>query len=137
MVHYTMIKRKKFFFISSLRSLHHDQERKKFFFISSLRSLHHDQEKKSFFFTKSLRLLRHDQEKLFFFISAQHSVRHGQKKKTLIFIAPLPWYVTIIKKYPFLISLWRSPYKYLLTSHYVTNEKVSKLYPPQKNMCNL
>ena len=31
----------------------------------------------------------------------------------------------------------RSLCKYLLTSHYVTNEKISKRYPPQKNMCNL
>ena len=46
-------------------------------------------------------------------------------------------YATIIKKYPFITSLQRSLCKYLLTSHYITNEKVSKRYPPQKNTCNL
>ena len=46
-------------------------------------------------------------------------------------------YATIIKKYPFLISLRYSLCKYLLTSHYVNNQKVSKRYRHQKNMCNL
>ena len=41
------------------------------------------------------------------------------------------------KKYPFQILLRHTLCRYLLTSHYVTDEKVSKQYPPQKMMYNL
>ena len=72
-----------------------------------------------------------------FCISALNSLRHRQKKKKEIFIAPLPWLFCNQKKYPFLTSLRHSLCSYLLTSHYVTNKKVSKRCPPQKNTCNL
>ena len=41
------------------------------------------------------------------------------------------------KKYTFYILLRRTLCRYLLTSHYVTDEKVSKRYPPLKIMYNL
>ena len=116
-VHYTMIKREKDFFILLLRSLHYDQHRKSFFFhwITTFTMP---------WSTKNV-------------FSFQHYICYVMltRKRNRFSLHHYLDYATIIKKYLFLISLRRSLCKYLLTSHYVTNEKVSKWYPPQKNMC--
>ena len=115
-----MIKIEKSCFFSFNHYVHYAMmKRKKAFFIQSLHSLRHDQ-----------------QENLFSF---QHYIRYAMitRKRNRFLLHRCLDYTTTIKKYPFLISLRRSLCKYLLTSHYFTNEKVSKRYLPQKNMCHL
>ena len=136
-VDYTMIKRKIFSFILFLRSLHHDQERKKFFF-DLVTTLTRPLSRDNFFFHLVPLFTTPWSREICFCISALHSLRQcHQKKKEWFLLHHYFGYATIIEKYPFLVSVRRSLCIYLVTSHYVTNGKVSKRYRFQKNMCNL
>ena len=118
-----MIKReKRFFFILLLHSLHMIRREKKVSFILLLRSVRYDQEKK-----------------ILSSISALYSLRHGHKKKKWIFISPLVRLSYDHKKisfFHFTKTVTTQIYSYI-SLRYWPVAKISKRYPPQKNMSNL
>ena len=141
-VHYAMMKRKKFFF-SFCYYVHYTMIKTGKSFFTFYHYVHYAMMKrkknqdtmiktKFFFYLMTMFTTPWSREKIFFHFSTTFATPRSQEKgkRNWFLLHHYLDYATIIKKYPFLISLRHLLCEYLLTSHYVTNEKLSKQYPP-------